>query len=365
MKGKTPPPRKPPRPDTAALDAAVMATLGVGAPVRRPQPAGVNPALLWPPTPPARPFVPPAPEPVAAPAPVVAPPAPVVAPPPRLAVAERDGRPRRRLLGEILLDEGRITRAQLDGALQAQAASPGTPLGQLLVEHGALTQQELGAVLDRYNRKYRLGDLLVETNALTEAQLETALAQQRATGLRLGDVLLELGYVNERDLRQALAKQLRVRFAELDELRLDAGLARLIEPDVARRHRVLPVGRAGSRLTLAVDDPGDRGAIDAVAARTGCEVDVVITTAAAFGRAFARVYGEPLEVTAPPATDGALDAALARQAETARELAAVRVAHERIRQDLEVSARVLQTLERRAAEIAATLAQLTGSPRPR
>lgn len=373
MKGKTPAPRKPPRPTTEALDAAVMATLGGTVAARRYQPPAPRPPA-WPSAPVVTKFVPPpetTPTPPTLPSITAAPPAPAappatVAPPPAPVTqpAERDGRPRRRLLGEILLDEGHITRAQLGAALQAQADKPGTPLGQLLVALGALTQQDLSAVLDRYNRKYRLGDLLVETNAITEEQLETALAQQKATGLRLGDVLLQLNYVGERELRQALAKQLRVRFADLDEIALDAGLARVIDADYARMHGVVPIGRAGDRLTVAMDDPADSGTVEALTATTGCQIEVVTGTVAALGRAFARVYGEELDEDAPGSAGEPSVAALeARQADTARELAALRVAHERLRRDLETSARLLQSLELRAAETAATLARLTPSGR--
>lgn len=202
-----------------------------------------------------------------------------------------DGR-RRRLLGEILLDEGRITAGQLAAALRAQADRPDTPLGQVLVEQGALTQPELRLVLERYNRTYRIGDLLVETNVITEEQLETALALQQGTEARLGDVLLALRYLDERDLRAALAKQFRVRFADLDEFTLDRGLARLIAPAYARAHRVVPVARSGDRLTVLMDDPADAATRDALGAATGREVEVVTTTAAAFRRAFTRVYGQ-------------------------------------------------------------------------
>ena len=73
----------------------------------------------------------------------------------------------RRLLGEILVDEGLITQGQLDEALWVQAEqSPQIPIGQILVEQGAIRREQLDAVLD----KHRLGDLLVTMNAITREQ---------------------------------------------------------------------------------------------------------------------------------------------------------------------------------------------------
>src|SRR5262249_6828610 len=72
-----------------------------------------------------------------------------------------EGPPRRRLLGEILLDEGLVTGQQVDSALRLQAEQRrGVRIGQLLIEQGAITKEQLSAILDRY----RFGNFLVETN---------------------------------------------------------------------------------------------------------------------------------------------------------------------------------------------------------
>ncbi|KGB81502.1 hypothetical protein JT55_12750 [Rhodovulum sp. NI22] len=52
-----------------------------------------------------------------------------------------------------------------------------------------------------------LGDILVETGALSPADLTKALALQARQNLRLGDILLAHGMVGEADLTRALAEQ--------------------------------------------------------------------------------------------------------------------------------------------------------------
>lgn len=42
----------------------------------------------------------------------------------------------------------------------------------------------------------RLGDLLVEEGIVSEAQLEQALNAQKNTGRRLGDTLISLGFLS-------------------------------------------------------------------------------------------------------------------------------------------------------------------------
>src|SRR5262245_55922126 len=111
-----------------------------------------------------------------------------VALPPAITKRRATARPARpRLLGELLVREGLITEEQLAAALRAQDANPdGTPIGQLLVEQGALSPADLEVVLERYHKKYRLGDILVETNVISETQLQLGVDHHRRTGLRLG-----------------------------------------------------------------------------------------------------------------------------------------------------------------------------------
>jgi hypothetical protein len=201
--------------------------------------------------------------------------------------------PRTRLLGELLLREGLVTEGQLTSALRAQEASPdGTPVGQLLVEQGALSPADLEAVLRRYHKKYRLGDILVETNVISETQLQLGVDHHRRTGLRLGDALLQLGFVNEEMLKLALCTQLDVAFVDLDRFSIDRSLASLVPKAFAQQHRVLPVARVDDVLTVALADPTDGWVAENLEAMTACQVRLVMSTDAAFQRAFTRVYGE-------------------------------------------------------------------------
>ena len=201
--------------------------------------------------------------------------------------------PRTRLLGELLVQEGLVTETQLAAALHAQDTSPdGTPIGQLLVERGALSPTDLEGILKRYHKKYRLGDILVETNAISETQLQLAVDHHRRTGLRLGDALLQLAFVDEETLKHALCTQLDVAFVDLDRFFIDRTLMSLVPKTYATQHRVLPVARVDDVLTVALADPTDGWVVDDLEVMTGCRVQLVMSTDAAFQRAFTRIYGE-------------------------------------------------------------------------
>jgi hypothetical protein len=217
----------------------------------------------------------------------------VAIPPAMLPRRAATASPRTRLLGELLVEEGLVTEAQLAAALHVQdARSDSTPVGQLLVEQGTLSPAELAAVLRRYHTKYRLGDILVETNAISEAQLQLGVDHHRRTGLRLGEALLQLGFVNEELLKLALCTQFDVTFIDLDRFSLDRDLSSVVPQAFAQQHRILPVARVDGVLTVALADPTDGWVAEHLEARTGYQVRLVISTDGAFQRAFARVYGE-------------------------------------------------------------------------
>lgn len=217
-----------------------------------------------------------------------------VAPSPAGSPRRRASAPSRtRLLGELLVQEGLVTETQLATALRAQKASaPGIPIGQVLVEQGALSPKDLKVMLDRYHKKYRLGDILVETNVISETQLQLGVDHHRRTGLRLGDALLQLGFLNEEMLKLGLCTQLDVAFVDLDRFSIDRGLALLVPKAFAQQHRILPVARVDDVLTVALADPTDGWVAEDLEAMTGCQVRLVMSTDTAFQRAFTRVYGE-------------------------------------------------------------------------
>jgi len=201
-------------------------------------------------------------------------------------------------LGDLLVQEGLITQAQLQEALRSQGEVRPSHLllGQVLIDQKAITRQQLVALLDRYGRP-RLGEILVATKAITPEQLEFALQQQQRTGLRLGDILVKLSFVTERAMKQALCAQLSIPFVDLDNLVIDRRLAPLVDAVYAEAHGLLPVSELGNVLTIAMEDPTDRGAIEALTAQTGHTIELVTSTRAAFRRAFARLYGGEIDAS--------------------------------------------------------------------
>jgi len=110
----------------------------------------------------------------------------------------------------------------------------------------------------------RLGDILVQHNYITREQLEEALRLQGENGAFLGKVLVELGAMAETDLSGFLSKYCKVPFMSLLDYLVDETMLQHIPRDICLKHRVLPIDKLGSNLTVAMVNPLDPEALEAV-----------------------------------------------------------------------------------------------------
>ncbi|MGE5925754.1 MAG: type IV-A pilus assembly ATPase PilB [Gemmatimonadota bacterium] len=108
----------------------------------------------------------------------------------------------------------------------------------------------------------RLGQILIEDGLLTREQLGQALAEQKASKHRLGYVLVKLGLVQEIEITKVLARQYRMPAVDLSRFDVDARILKLIPPDLALKSIVLPLKREGRTLTVAMADPTDLGLLE-------------------------------------------------------------------------------------------------------
>ena len=64
-------------------------------------------------------------------------------------------------------------------------------------------------------KKIRVGDLLVEAGAITEEELQEALAYQKENGGRIGNVILEMGFISQELLITVLTTQMGIDYIEV------------------------------------------------------------------------------------------------------------------------------------------------------
>ncbi len=125
-------------------------------------------------------------------------------------------------------------------------------------------------------RRKLLGEVLVEAGLITEAQLAEAMELQKQSKERLGRVLIGMGVGTEKDIAVAIAKQLGLEFVDLDDVVPDEQALLALPEHLARRYQLIPLGVKDGKLTLGMVDPLDIIAIDDVRRQVTQEVEPVV-----------------------------------------------------------------------------------------
>ena len=152
----------------------------------------------------------------------------------------------------------------------------------------------------------RLGEVLLERGVINLKELEQALARQKEQGGLMGQILIQLGFVTEEEVALALTAQYGFPYLPLDNYEIDGGLTAVVPEEMAREYCLIPIDRIGNALTLAMSDPSNVKAIEAVELTTKCVVQAFVSTPSDIGKAISKYYkrrpAAPTE--SPGATDG-------------------------------------------------------------
>lgn len=161
-------------------------------------------------------------------------------------------------LGKSLLKENIITPNQLQHALQLQQESLDKKLlGEILLDLGYVTKRQLREVSRKYHFRIQIGALLVENGYITEEQLRQALSKQQTVHRPLGEILMEDGILDEEQLAKAISQQLDYPYFVPDKRTVDTKLLALFPSAFLRQHIVLPLYKNNDIVTVLVHNPLD------------------------------------------------------------------------------------------------------------
>ncbi|MEM9490301.1 MAG: type IV-A pilus assembly ATPase PilB, partial [Myxococcota bacterium] len=136
----------------------------------------------------------------------------------------------------------------------------------------------------------RLGELLVREKMISLQQLQEAQDEAKRSGKRLGVALNKLGYVDDKHMTEFLARQYSLPSINLNDFEIDANVLKLVPKDVAQKHMVIPVNRAGSTLIVAMSDPSNIYAIDELKFLTQYNIEPVVASETAIEDTIVRYY---------------------------------------------------------------------------
>lgn len=121
-----------------------------------------------------------------------------------------------------------------------------------------------------------LGQLLLEKGLITQEQLEEALLKQAVEKKFLGEILIESNLVTREQILECLTEQKKADFVDLSKVKgIKKEVVHLIPENIARRYNLLAIAKEDETLVVAMSDPTDIIAIDTVRRLTGSRIRVV------------------------------------------------------------------------------------------
>ena len=145
--------------------------------------------------------------------------------------------------------------------------------------------------------KIRLGDLLIQQGLLTDEQLKFALDEQRRSGRKLGRIVVESGFVTEEAISQALARQLQATYVDLKQFNPRQELIALLPEAQARRFRVVVLDEVDGRLRVGFVDPTDLQAYDELIRLLRRDIELAVVAESQLLALIDRVYRRTEEIS--------------------------------------------------------------------
>ena len=110
----------------------------------------------------------------------------------------------------------------------------------------------------------KLGEILVYYKIITPEQLEEGLKIQKSKGKRIGEILIDLGRVTQDEINWVLGKQLNLPYVQVNIGNIDIQLSKNISEDILRKFKAIPIMELNDELVVAMGDPTDEEAIEAI-----------------------------------------------------------------------------------------------------
>lgn len=126
--------------------------------------------------------------------------------------------------------------------------------------------------------KKRLGEILLEDGLLSRESLEEALEHQKREGGLIGQILIQLGLLTEEDLISVLARQLGMPYLPLGQYAVNMEGARALESAFCRKNMMLLFDSDDRRSFVATSDPLNQQALDDLRAKLNTKLHVFLST---------------------------------------------------------------------------------------
>ena len=136
----------------------------------------------------------------------------------------------------------------------------------------------------------QLGEILVERGVISRAQLEAVLVYQKEKGLLFGEALVQMKIGTEEDVVQALTCQYGFPYLPLANYEIAPEVVATVSLDTCKQYCLVPIDKIGRSLTLAMSNPLNVQALEEIELSTNCSVQAFVSTATDILSAITRYY---------------------------------------------------------------------------
>ena len=154
--------------------------------------------------------------------------------------------------------------------------------------------------MSEQRKKLRLGELLVQQGLITRDQLRIALTEQKVQNMPIGRLLVRLGFVTEAVIRDIMARTIGQESIDLSQALVDAEALKLVPQEFARLHRLLPIAYDADQnlLIVAITEVFNVVALDQLRATLGQNIQMktVLAGQAQLDEFIDQFYGHELSV---------------------------------------------------------------------
>ena len=128
------------------------------------------------------------------------------------------------------------------------------------------------------NEKKQLGQLLLESGLITEQQVSEVLTYQREHNLVFGKAVVSMGLVQESDLLKVLGDHLGLPSLDITKYSIQDEALGAVSEDFARENSIIPLFLIEESLTIATANPLNIDVIDQLTRDTELEIMLVLSS---------------------------------------------------------------------------------------
>lgn len=140
-------------------------------------------------------------------------------------------------------------------------------------------------------QKQKIGQLLLQHTSLTEDQLNEALEIQKESGLLIGEILLKKNYIHPHDIVKVICHQINIPYIqELNVEEIDPEIISHLPINYAKTHELIPILETEEDVSVVMTDPFNFDAINDLRELFRKNIIVIVSSPLKVNDAINRVF---------------------------------------------------------------------------